>query len=847
MESKTDNLAHECFLSTQIDVGGFLASYIDVNIEGNWHAAEILQASSAEVVVLCRDLPAEIAAERIKLPSPRVTFFRARTKPTAERCVGVEMSVESIDLIIKKLNEVVENYKNEDKKEGIAHTITQVIRGDAYFCIESIFMSPISKTSVQNVMSRLFTLFKLVSELILLWSKEFTREHYELSKEYPKLYLVSSKIALLECYPEFSAILNLIFSPNKKAEDTLKTIAGALKKPAKDMLSEIFNSIFKKEVIPALEQVLGKKANGVPAFPLKVALKLTGPFKDVKEARELAREKLEERLCNSCAKEDKLEILNEITVQNFADAIEPLFSDKVEFDRVKDQLLVQIFNAQTELGCTLSQLNSLIEFFKKDINLSSFSLEDQSKLDKAKLAAVLTRVNSIDFVTLLFQKNSRFQLIRDHQDIIKFLIQSQSLSNPSFTLIWNAFTTAEDSEFRSAVSKTIKLFACYASPATLEYILKLIKEYQLYEQSQLEFLFSYTLGVFSNIARDIEGSKKLLKSDGILYDSNTFWETMLIGKNTLSNLAMKYLIILCGKHEPLAGKYIDSALEIVKKEGRVVVLKFLKSLYLHLQGETKNHKELFKPLVDKIIFCKSCFRPVKYLSYVKGIVQSKGYNEEMMSSVFNGECSHDTAIVEYFAFIEFLCFISNGKLKLKLQFFEELWTTFVESPNSVDERNLFFLFVSKPWENSKESKPSYYFIDNSLCKEVLLRYFSDAKVFKLKYATVDGYKCFEAVFFRYNQHIGSIAVDGDKIILSDGAIEGISVVWRLIFFAIDEEVKNLASRLLVDLYIALRKKDVCGPYNADYDLTVKLIGNMEYMTVEKIGQARSILRQYIQK
>eukprot|EP00826_Nyctotherus_ovalis_P032520 TRINITY_DN26205_c0_g1_i1.p2 TRINITY_DN26205_c0_g1~~TRINITY_DN26205_c0_g1_i1.p2 ORF type:complete len:100 (-),score=31.35 TRINITY_DN26205_c0_g1_i1:10-309(-) len=74
------------------------------------------------------------------------------------------------------------------------------------------------------------------------------------------------------------------------------------------------------------------------------------------------------------------------------------------------------------------------------------------------------------------------------------------------------------------------------------------------------------------------------------------------------------------------------------------------------------------------------------------------------------------------------------------------------------------------------SKPSYYFIDNSLCKEVLLHYFCDIKVFKFKYATVDGYKCFEAVFFRYNQQIGSITVDGDKITLTDGAVEGLSLI-----------------------------------------------------------------------
>jgi len=182
---------------------------------------------------------------------------------------------------------------------------------------------------------------------------------------------------------------------------------------------------------------------------------------------------------------------------------------------------------------------------------------------------------------------------------------------------------------------------------------------------------------------------------------------------------------------------------------------------------------------------------------------------------------------------------------LNLQLFEELWSAFIESPNTSDERKILFLYISKPWEQLKESKPVYYFIDSALCKEVLLKYFCESKIFKLDYANFEGYKCFESIFLRYNQQIGNLNLDNNKIVLDSSSVEGMHVIWRLVFSANNEEVKALASDLLVDFCVALRRKD--SLQTIDYDLASKLLGDWEFATADRIELAKNILKQYIQK
>jgi len=631
-----NDISNQCFLSTQLNVSDFLiaSAYIDVEVKGVWHVAEILQVSDTEITVQYKGFPPEIAAERIKLPSTRLSFFRSRTKSLTDNYIKAEISLEKVDTLHKQLNKLIEDYKKDERS---AHTITQIIRGDMYFCIESMLTCFVNKAAAQNVISKLFVFFKLVSELIEVWSKEFTRADYELSFKYPNLYLVSSKVALLDCFPELTNILKLMFELNKRTEEVLKVISSELKKSVKDIRNTEFYTIFKESGIPALKNIITKNIEGVPVFPIRLILKFIEPFKDIQEARELIIGKLEERFYDLCAKEDKDEIINELTIQNFVEALDPLFTGtKGTLEKIKDKIIIDILNTQEQLNYTISQLTTLLDYFKKDINLPSFFIEDQSKVDKTKLNVALRKIKSFDFITLLFQKNCIFELIRDNQDIIKLLAMTHNIDEQGFKIIWNTYTT-DDLELKRLVARIVKLIGYYASSTLLKSMFTLINAFQRYDQFHLEFLYSYTFNVLTNIYRECDNTKKIneliLSTDGILYDSETFWKLMLSGDKQLSPFAMKYLVTLCSKTEPLASKYIELSIEIVKGPGTIIILKFLKSLYMHLQNELKTYKDLFKSLIDELIFYKCCFRPVKYLSFVKGVLVNGVIEKDIMSYV----------------------------------------------------------------------------------------------------------------------------------------------------------------------------------------------------------------------
>lgn len=94
--------------------------------------------------------------------------------------------------------------------------ITEYLRGDLFLYADTLLtMMHVFKPTladIQEILSFTETLFTLILQWIKLFP-EFRKE-YELSKEYPNLYLTSARTAVARCYPELMELVDTCLNVN---------------------------------------------------------------------------------------------------------------------------------------------------------------------------------------------------------------------------------------------------------------------------------------------------------------------------------------------------------------------------------------------------------------------------------------------------------------------------------------------------------------------------------------------------------------------------------------------------------------------------------------------------------
>ncbi len=200
--------------------------YIDVDDRGIWRVAIVTERAGNVVSIHFEAWAPRYDERNVRLDSARLAPFRRRTMGYTgqEKQAYRDFKFQPAKHLEfeHRLEEILEGMA--DPKETTADKLTQFLRGDLFFYVDSLLTLAHLASPDLLAIDSIFHILERTLALVAAWEKRFPelRPAYDAMSGNEKLYLVHPGAAFVASYSELAATLRSCFGLNRRVIDTFK-------------------------------------------------------------------------------------------------------------------------------------------------------------------------------------------------------------------------------------------------------------------------------------------------------------------------------------------------------------------------------------------------------------------------------------------------------------------------------------------------------------------------------------------------------------------------------------------------------------------------------------------------